>query len=67
MSKLYTATGAARRLAELGVPLSPARIRQLDTELRPERVDDGGHGERVYRADSLERFARSRIKTGADE
>jgi hypothetical protein len=60
MSKLFTATGAARRLAELGVPLSAARVRQLDAELRPERVDDGGRGERVYRNDALEDFARDR-------
>jgi hypothetical protein len=60
VKKLLTANAAANRLREQGVPLTAGRLRQLDDELHPLRVDDGHDGMRVYREDAIDAFAARR-------
>jgi len=51
ISRYLSQTGVARRLR-----LTSSRVRQLDAELRPERLD-GGAGRRIYDPGVVDAYA----------
>jgi hypothetical protein len=57
--KLISQTAAAERLG-----LSTKRVRELDDELRPIRVEGGS---RVYRADAVDAVVRERAAARKDK